>query len=423
MAETMNPIAGTSLDLEVFPVELVDTIFQHMSADKSTIATCTLVSQSWRDMAVPHLFRSVEGVQQTALCDFGDFLDAHPRIARCIQTLRLSGNLDSLPAPLCLREVFFTNTSTDPFTTPMTGAAASPRRLEQLSVSTCFDEWKPTVAISPPALICILQSFPADAVSMCLLTVADIPSSDPRMANVSNPTHRLRIRELNLAHLSSCRRSDYDLRHLYYALRRVLAPGCLQSLRTRVGIDTAADHESMRSFGKLVHFSAETLLELGLPFALRHPVDALEDTPDYWRILRLHECHRLRSFTIWIDPPLLRSLSTARGTPNRQHIPLSTMIIAILDHLPPTLRTLTLAFCDGVEPAHIKNRKLGLGLLDNVLSETRFSSLEMVKIVLAEEYDYEPPVNFDECSQAARETMPKCQQRGILIVELEAASM
>ena len=85
---------------------------------------------------------------------------------------------------------------------------------------------------------------------------------------------------------------------------------------------------------------------------------------------------------------------------------------------------MTFALCDEVEPVHIKHRKLGLGALDDALSETRrFPSLEKVRIVLGDEYDYEPSVDLDAVSEAAREVMPKCEQRGILVIELELANL
>ncbi|KAH9889845.1 hypothetical protein C8Q73DRAFT_705673 [Cubamyces lactineus] len=451
MDETVNPgpgKAGPSLGLEGLPLELSNVVFEHMATEKASLATCTLVSRGWRDIALPHLFRSVEGVQQTALSDFVHFLDARPRIPRLIRTLRINGisgisnnylpgvvSLETLTAltaklpslqKLFLHKVFFADTPADPSNGTVTGAVASARRLDQLVVHGCFDESKPERAVSLPALLGMLDAFPADSTSLHSLMVADVPPSDPLMARVLNPPERLRVCELTLSRLTSRRRPHHDeMGHLYDALRHVVAPGCLRSLRARVERDTAPESESMQPFGSLVHYAARTLL----PFALRHPVLSSEDNPEYWCALHLRECRHLRSFTLWIEPPLLRSLSTARGTPNRQHIPLSAMIVAILSHLPPTLHTLTLALCDAVEPAHIRSAKLGLRVLDDALSDARrFPSLATVRVLLGDSQDEqdeqddddEPPIDLHKVSQAVREEMPSCARRGVLVVELES---
>ncbi|KAH9888796.1 hypothetical protein C8Q73DRAFT_838699 [Cubamyces lactineus] len=172
---------------------------------------------------------------------------------------------------------------------------------------------------------------------------------------------------------------------------------------------------SMRAFGELVHTIAEKLQHLALPFALRHLVKASEDKPEHWRELNLHECHNLRSFTLSVYPPMLRTLATARGSSLRQDVPLSTICIAILSHLSPTLRTFTLAIRDQVAPAHIRHRKMGLEALDEaLLSKERFPSLELVVVTLRQRYHPEAPI--DECERAVREVMPKCDRRGILEV-------
>ena len=115
--------------------------------------------------------------------------------------------------------------------------------------------------------------------------------------------------------------------------------------------------------------------------------------------------------TLWVYIPRLRYLATIRSTLApiaHSDVPPSAVCVAILANVPPTLRTLNLALFQASGPVCIQSEKLSLGLIDDALSEQRFPSLTKVKIVL---YD---SVSMEESSEAVREMMPKCRQRGLL---------
>ncbi|KAI0323443.1 hypothetical protein GY45DRAFT_1439593 [Cubamyces sp. BRFM 1775] len=426
----------TTTDFNVLPVELIDRVFQYASEDLDTASACTLVSQSWRELALPHLFSWLTVARRTTFEDFRDFLDTHPHIARCIRTLELAQlsdcttrstlwvvSLDSLielvaKLPvlrvLLLRGIFFLDPPPrDAFESTLTTPAALHKRLEHLEIHGCFDHVvSDALLIELPTLTGILQAFPANSIT---LSSVNVPTPGPRTTSILDPSTRLHVRELLLDGVDCKRQPNYDMAHLLTALREVLAPGCLQSFLSRVGLDTRPDPGSMGAFGELVHSTAETLQHLGLPFALRHLIKASEDKPEHWRRLNLHECHNLQSFTLPIYPPMLRTFASARGSPYRQDVPLSTTCIAILSHLPQTLRTFTLAICNEVAPAHIKSAKMGLEALDGALLEKgRFPALELVEVTLRQLYH--PEASLDGCERAVREVMPKCDGRGILEV-------
>ncbi|KAJ8482626.1 hypothetical protein ONZ51_g5245 [Trametes cubensis] len=434
----------TSSNIDALPVELIDLVFQYASEHIDTTSACSLVSRTWREIALPHLFSWLTVERRDAFEDFRDFLERHPHITRCIRTLELAQISDStsrgslsavgldsltelvakLPAlqVLFLRGVFFVDPQ-HPDASILTSPGTSHRQLKHLEIRDCFGHVKSDLPlIDLPTLIGILQTLPADSVTLSYENIVAIPPSDPRMTRMLRPSTRLHLREITLDSVEFDDQRHDDMRHLYDALRQVLAPGYLHSFLSRVGFGTYPDPESMRAFGELVHSTAETLQHLGLPFTVRHLVKASEHLPEHWRILNLHECHNLQSFTLSVHPPMLRTLAAARGTPYRQDVPLSTTCISILSHLPPTVRTFTLAICDEVAPAHIKNKKMGLEALDEaLLSAERFPSLQLVEVTLRQRYH--PEASIHGCELAVREVMPKCDRKGILKVSKDVTVM
>ena len=92
--------------------------------------------------------------------------------------------------------------------------------------------------------------------------------------------------------------------------------------------------------------------------------------------------------------------------------------IAIMAHLPHTLRVFTLGLCEHFDPEHIRLSEVGLDVLDDALSGQRASSLEKVKVVIGSKRDFDQDdwVDMDACSRAVREMMPQSEERGILEV-------
>ncbi|KAJ8482621.1 hypothetical protein ONZ51_g5242 [Trametes cubensis] len=420
--------------IKLLPVELTDLIFRNAIEDQTSISTCTLVSRSWRQVALPHLFSSLSITRQARFDALDGFLTSHPHIARCVRKLEVRHLPGDVGAPtsgshtsaitygciasittklpelqeLHLQGIWFADTATMADQLYPADLAVS-TRLKTLTLQQCANGGNRPITLQ--TLHAILAIFPADTVSLYVLTVAHNPSYDPTASIVPSHWGQWRVHTLTLYRNNTQRWPTYDLVQLYDMLRRVIAHRCLRTLRTQYGI-ARQRLESLRAFGEFLdHAGGETLRTLELPFTIAQSVYPSEDDPDYWRVLRLNTCCDLESLTLWVYIPRLRYLATIRHTLapiTHSDVPPSAVCIAILANVSPTLRTLTLALFQASGPVCIQSEKLSLGLIDDALSEQRFPSLTKVKIVL---YD---SVSMEESSEAVREMMPKCRQRGLL---------
>ncbi|KAI0323444.1 hypothetical protein GY45DRAFT_1365496 [Cubamyces sp. BRFM 1775] len=432
---------------DALPPELLDIIFWYASEDKATILACTLVSQNWRGLALPYLFSAVEIAGHRSLGrfnDFSNFINMHPNIARYVRRLELVGvsdthqdtpyatSLSSLAAVitklaglrvLYLREVFFDSE-------PLSSSSSSfvfPRRLEKLTIDFCNCQCREEelMVFCLPALVGALQTFPADSVSLSYLLVADALPEDHRMALIASTPSLVNVRDLILNRLDTAHRDDYDLGHILDTLRQVLAQGCLRSLQARPYTDSTYSKMAKKSLGVLLRHIGSTLQELALPFLIRLPIPLTEDEPYGWDVIRLHECRNLQSFTIWLYPPELRSSPESPGVYDYDDVPLSTVCIAIMAHLPPTLRIFTLGLCEDSDVEHIMLKEVGLEALDDALSGHRFSSLEKVNIMMGSTRDWDSDafIDMDVCAQVTRKIMPRCAERGVLEIFEEPVSV
>ena len=307
--EELPSLATTSAGFNTLPPELTDLVFRHASEDRDTALACTLVSRSWRDLALPHLFSALTVARQAAFENLLTFLNTAPHITRCVRALELGQisdededcnsqdapppavRLDSLVAlvaklpalrVLLLRGIFFVD---PPSTNPPIRAnpvaspgVASSGVLKHLEVHGCFTHSIPDVPlVDLLTLIGVLQALPAESIALRFVNIATSSPSDPRMSRITNPPTRLHVRELMLD--SADCQPDYDMSSLYDTFCQILAPESLESLRCRVGRDTTTSPSLMRSFGDFLHLTAGALLRLDLPFALSHPVQPLEDDP------------------------------------------------------------------------------------------------------------------------------------------------
>ncbi|KAI0654076.1 hypothetical protein C8Q70DRAFT_544557 [Cubamyces menziesii] len=420
--------------------ELVDVIFRYASQDKATISACALVSRDWRELALPHLFSDLKFRTRNArpLKHFQDFIDAHPHIARYVRKLELIAVLDAPMdplRPLDLRTLAAVVTSLaglrvlylcEPFFDGTDSALSSlssimlPRRLEKLTVDICRDE-EDTSTTSITTLIGVLRTFPADSIHLSYFDIACVPPSDPRMAQlIQSSSNSMHVVDLKLDRLDgSCYGLErLGLGHLFDALCHVLKPGYLRSLQCRPYKGSDYGDTTKQLFGKFLHHTAETLQDLALPFLLRLPVRYEEYKPDGWSVICLDECRNLESFTLWLDPPKIHSPPDSPGVHGYHGVPLSMVCIAIMAHLPHTLRVFTLGLCERFDPEHIRLSEVGLDVLDDALSGQRASSLEKVKVVIGSKRDFDQDdwVDMDACSRAVREMMPQCEERGILEV-------
>ncbi|KAI0323543.1 hypothetical protein GY45DRAFT_1332464 [Cubamyces sp. BRFM 1775] len=415
--------------IEALPVELTDLIFRNTVEDQAAISACTLVSRNWRQVALPHLFSSLKIARQARFDALDGFLSSHPHVARCIRKLELkhlpgdvraatgsseaaitydciaalSAKLPELQE-LHLQGIWFAD-QLHPADRVVTA------KLKVLALKNCANGGNRPIMLQ--TLHGILVTFPADAVSLHVLTVADTPSYDPTTFTAPSHGGPLCVRTLTLYRNNTQRWPTYDLVQLYDMLRRIIARQCLHTLRTQYGI-ARQRLESLRAFGEFLdHAGGEALRHLELPFTIAQNVYLSEDNPDYWRVLRLHTCCNLESLTFWVYIPRRRYLATIRRPPapiTLPDVPPSAVCIAILANVPPTLRTLTLALFHVSGSVSIHSEKLGLGLIDNALSEERFPSLTKVNVVL---YD---SASIEESSEAVRELMSQCRQRGLLDV-------
>ncbi|KAI0334679.1 hypothetical protein GY45DRAFT_1125987 [Cubamyces sp. BRFM 1775] len=416
------------------PPEVVNIIFEHASSDKTVISACSLVSSSWRALSLSHLFSSLTVARQNTFDDFGDFLDAHSDISYTVRILVLQ-HLPGGPglfmtiAPLValaaklprlqvlhLARIWLAVDLPLPSSFPPT---APPRRLEKLIVNNCTsgdNRW-----FSPRTIYGILATFPADAVSLYLLTVgADIPSQivPPGTSSKLYPPHeatRVRIHSLTLDRNNASAFPMHDMAPLHEGLRLTLAPLCLHTFRSRSGLDRR-NPESLRVFGELMsQIGGETLRHLEFPFIIGQVVYPSEDEPDHWRALRLHTCRNLETVVFSISVPLLQTLTIPRRAQEPPRVPVCAVLVAFLPHLPLTLRTCKLVLSNVGLPARIQSRRtMDLERLDAALRD-RLPSLTKIQIVL----QGRKPFEVEQCVQTVQELMPVCRNNGLLHVTVE----
>ncbi|KAI0326150.1 hypothetical protein GY45DRAFT_1374176 [Cubamyces sp. BRFM 1775] len=407
------------------PIEVLDTVFEHSS--KSTLLACVRVSRLWRDCSRPHLFASLTIYRDASYDDFFSFLDANTDIARYVRDLTLGRGhgawergahplvsikllidlMHKLPRlqELRLQDVQFDNRlANSSGVTDAAGRPASqcgevpPSRLQLLSMVRCWgigsEMWLPQ-----GVLFDVLSALPADSIhlSSFSVTAQDIARRhlrplDPRCLVLDN------IPSIGSWH------NSLEAKRLYEALRHATAPNCLRKLRV-CRVDRH-DVTCLTALGNFIsHAAQDTLQDFELPFSICQPIIEEEDTPEPWNILCLDKCHNLKTFGI-----SFHMRTGLNDMPAYPHVPFSAVAIAILSHLPSTLRHLTIQLLYVESAEQIKNKKvLGLRALDDVLLD-RFPALETVRLELRVKY------YLLEFTLAAFKTMPKCKKRGILEV-------
>ncbi|KAI0323446.1 hypothetical protein GY45DRAFT_1439596 [Cubamyces sp. BRFM 1775] len=330
-------------------------------------------------------------MRETGFDDFDGFLGAHPDIASCIRELELKqvpGELDigfaraavtpttlstlSAKLPrlqvLRLRKMWIFDAF---FDSPASARPITQRpRLKALTLHDCTNG--SNCALSLRTLHGILETFPADDVSLHYLTIANAPD-----ANTETRWSQLQVRNLTLHHV-------HAQSPLLDILRQILTPHGLQSLRTRLENTYNLSPEFLRVLSEfLIHVGGSQLRHLELPFTIGSVVDPQEDDPDHWRILQLHTCSELESITFHLHVPLRRSAArTPRTVMTRHGVPVSALLVAFLPHLPPSLRIYTLTSIDAYSPDYVRSQTiLHLKRLDNALV-ARFPMLEKVQIII-----------------------------------------
>lgn len=187
--------------------------------------------------------------------------------------------------------------------------------------------------------------------------------------------------------------------------------------------------EGLRSFGRLVESAARNSKHIHFPFRVGSPIGPGEDDPgvqpipnrpfarhvlinartEHWRILNLHACTSLTSFTLEICVPPVRGPAGARDMPR---VPLTEVCVAILANISTPLRVLTIKLWGVREQAQVKSAKtLGLRALDAALAE-RHTHLERVEVIL----DGVQSLSRLECSLALTRAMPKLRAKRVLVI-------
>ncbi|KAH9889082.1 hypothetical protein C8Q73DRAFT_794062 [Cubamyces lactineus] len=415
------------------PVELIHAILEHASHEKATLSACALVSHTWCDLSRPHLFSSLAIASQGTFDEFGEFLNSHPDVARYVRRLELRhlpgslifGNshanvaidaLDTLITELPelqvlhLRELWFKDTTRDSACTPNPSTPLR-RRLKKLVLNYCASDKNCPLLLQ--TLHDIVQTFPADAVCLYNLFIADVQSTRPEHPDTSSAhSTRLCIHSITIDRIHTLRFPIHDVSILHAALRRLLAPQCLHTFRARSGIDRR-NPESLRVFGEFINESGGVALRhLAIPFVIGQVIYPSDDQPDYWRALCLNKCPHLESFTFSIHVPLIRTRAVAIRAQDPPRVPVSAVLVAILSHLPSALRTLSLVLYNVGVPARIQNQEtMALERLDAAIAE-RFRSLVKLHITL----HGRKPAEVEECVHVFEEVMPECRRKGILDV-------
>ncbi|KAI0335795.1 hypothetical protein GY45DRAFT_1316521 [Cubamyces sp. BRFM 1775] len=413
--------SGRLRGLDSLPHELIKFVFAYTSYHKATIAACTLVSRSWRTLSIPHLFSSLTVVRRGSFADFDDFLDKHPHIASCIRQLdlkhavsprvavthatlaRLLAKLPGLQV-LRLRRLWLL----DPGFDSPTNSTTSRPSLKALTLNECFSSRNSLLSLG--ALHSILDTFPADSISLRYLTVTATPES------TSGPDVQTQQNELNADTLTV---QHVHVRYLWsiHVLRRALASkrSHLRPVRARSADLHTQNPGSLHVLNEFLHcVGGEQLRQLDFPLIMGPQICPLENKPGYGCVLHLNACCNPESFTFQIHAPLPRTVSdpTAHRTEGHyiQNVPLSRVLITYLPHLPSTIRTYTLRFLDAHSPAHTKNQKImDLGKLDDILLG-RFPLLASVRVILPD------TTSMKKYSQAVIQAMPKCGQRRLVSV-------
>ncbi|KAJ8502250.1 hypothetical protein ONZ51_g73 [Trametes cubensis] len=407
-------------------VDVCHTVFGFASG--STLLACSRVSWMWREISLPFLFRSLEICRNSSYDDFLQFLDKKAIIARYIRDLTLAYAPPSLAPPTPHDVAFEINAKINKFKRPVVdrillatladklprlrelklhyisaGALPAPDciadkpkselpRLRRLSIEGCWSAAACTdTACDIYTLLDIFTALPADSLytkDIYVSVEGGPPQSDSKNHQGQLDMHTL-LMEGHPYYF------DPRLGLLYDAFRQATAPRCLR--RLRLDRMTRRSISCLHSLGNfLYHAGRDALREFELSFDINGPIHPLEDDPGYWSVLRLDECCNLESFGI------LLALNNVNNGEPPPRVPYSAVCIAILAHITPALRRLTITLMSVIREEQItSNETLCLRALDNMLEE-RFPALEVIRLEMRQ-----AKLNLLECATAAFEVMPR----------------
>ncbi|TBU37883.1 hypothetical protein BD309DRAFT_973020 [Dichomitus squalens] len=79
------------VSISTVPFELLLSIFSSLEDDKQALASCTLVSKAWRDLALPLLYATMKFESARPDTSFLEFAEQHQDLTGYIKHLTLSG--------------------------------------------------------------------------------------------------------------------------------------------------------------------------------------------------------------------------------------------------------------------------------------------------------------------------------------------
>ncbi|KAI0676498.1 hypothetical protein C8Q78DRAFT_1073306 [Trametes maxima] len=196
---------------------------------------------------------------------------------------------------------------------------------------------------------------------------------------------------------------------LFRALRQSLAPGTLASLDLgNVWRMNSLYYEKfMLALGKLITHVSASLLHFRYPLSL---CLGAENSPDYWAVLNLQQCTKLTSLLLQVKIWPERSSSK----------PPSAAVIAILSHISPTLRSITVVvdMCRGVDRVRGPLYDLTDALDEALISVERFPALQRVYVPLRNLSGDDRRRLIMACLDITERTVPKLRARSAVRVQL-----
>ncbi|OJT02990.1 hypothetical protein TRAPUB_6469 [Trametes pubescens] len=350
LANSNIPPSPEARGIYRLPIELLDLVLHNLREDKPTILACSQVSRLWHEVALRHLFAFLKIASRSDFVEFRTFLHANADIARHVRKLELKraqtsfmghykpqdklpaigrAELRDLVAPLPrlqelhLHELYLIDSPTP---APTVTDDLPDRTLEKLTFERC--RARAPGRNTPLATILNLVSVFASVGTLELVSMRT-PSFMP-----SRLIRTVRVRTVVTRDISL---PNNSVTELYTALRGSLVPGYLRSLDLGCAGDPTARYPG--SFGQLVHSAARRALHIHILLFMSIPLGRLEHEPRYWHKLNLHACTSLRSLALEISVPPVRPGADTMHTP---HVPLARVCVALLTHIPPTVRILTL---------------------------------------------------------------------------------
>ncbi|KAI0642630.1 hypothetical protein C8Q79DRAFT_223618 [Trametes meyenii] len=333
-----------------------------------------------------------------------------------IDALTLAAIVGRLPRlrMLTLRKICFTfSKTTDEDGTSLPSSLNSSVKLPKLVVYTCSRGTRGHSCTNILTLFNLLAVLNPEDVLLEPFSLDFRARSHPRY------DRRRLLRPLEMRKLTADTRGlNYDgfdnknqaFLPLFSALRQSLAPGTLTSLDlSNVWRMNHMYYEKfMLALGKLLAHVSSSLLHFRYPLSLTLGADA---SPDYWAVLNLQQCTKLTSLSLQVEIWPERTVSST---------PPSAALAALLSHISPTLRSITVVvdMCRGVDRIRGPLYDLTDALDEALTSAGRFPALQRVYAPLRILSSSDRNRLLKACLDIAERTVPRLRARSGVRVQL-----